>query len=63
MLAGMSIRRQTSVSDETWATLKAVEFVTGEPQGKVVAKALARLLDQEPALRAQVEKAKAARAA
>lgn len=58
----MAIRRQVSVSDEVWADIRALEFVTKETQGALVGAALQAYLKANPALAAKVEQAKAAAA-
>lgn len=59
----MAIRRQVSVSDDVWAEIRALEYVTKETQGTIVGQALRAYLQANPSLAARVAKAKEALAA
>lgn len=58
----MSSRKLVSVSDETWECLEILKFLSGKPQGGLVAEALASLLGRDPSLAAHVKQVRAARA-
>lgn len=53
----MAIRKQVSVSLDTYRTLKALEFCTGRSSDDTVKAALARLLEIDPSLASKVAEA------
>ena len=54
----MAIRKQASVSLDTYRTLKALEFCTGRSSAELLGAGLAALLDADRDLAARVEKAR-----
>lgn len=54
----MAIRKQASVSLDTYRTLKALEFCTGRSSDELLGAGLAALLDADRDLAARVEKAR-----